>query len=328
MPALMTLTRTVLSVAVCLASSAAPLAQDCNAIVMGKKRVKYLSNRSINDTNPAITRAIIVIHGGYRIPAEYYAPILVAMEANRDLERNWRRKTLVLAPHFQERADASPGEHWWKGDWREGGESDGVSSYAVVDTLIEHLRGGTFPNLKWIVITGHSAGGQFIQRYAAFTDADLKPGPNSTLIKFVPANPSSYVYLNEYRHGGKTNLWTIPERDCKSGDRYNEWKYGLEGLYGYTATRGAAFARAHLPQRRIEVLAGTADVLADDGFDTDCAGMLQGATRYERAQNFKAFMDHFYPTNQVKLTSVPGVGHNGPGMFGSPQGLEALFFPD
>lgn len=309
-------------------TGAAEAARDCNTILIGNKRVPYLSNRSLNDTNPAITRAIIVIHGGYRIPEEYYAPILVALAANRDLEHNWRRKTLVLAPHFQERSEAAPGEHWWKGDWREGGESDGVSSYAVVDALIDRLRGGTFPNLKWIVMTGHSAGGQFVQRYAAFTDIDLKPVTNSALVKFVPANPSSYLYLNKYRYGGKTNQWIIPERDCKSGDGYNEWKYGLDGLYGYTAARGAEFARAHLPQRRIEVLAGTADVIADDGFDTDCGGMWQGATRYERAQIFKAYMDHFYPTNQVTLTSVPGVGHSGPGMLSSPQGIKALFFPD
>ncbi|HEU0010446.1 MAG TPA: hypothetical protein VFT34_11575 [Verrucomicrobiae bacterium] len=310
------------------AASAEHVARDCNTILIGNKRVPYLSNRSLNDTNPAITRAIIVIHGGYRIPEEYYAPILVVLAANPDLERNWRRKMLVLAPHFQERADAASGEHSWKGDWREGGESDGVSSYTVVDTLIARLRSGTFPNLKWIVLTGHSAGGQFVQRYAAFTDIDLKPGTNSALIKFVPANPSSYLYLNRYRYGGKTNQWIIPEKDCPTGDHYNEWKYGLDGLYGYTAARGAEFARVHLPQRRIEVLAGTADVLADEGFDADCAGMLQGATRYERAQNFKAFMDHFYPTNQVSLTPVPGVGHNGPGMLASPQGLNALFFAD
>jgi len=329
----MTLTKSVLAVLgiaahLTAATGAAQVARDCNSIFIGNKRVPYLSNRSLNETNPLITRAIIVIHGGYRIPEEYYAPILVAMAAKPDLELSWRPRTIVLAPHFKERSEAARGEHAWKGNWREGGESDGISSYTVVDTLIAHLRGGTFPNLKWIVLTGHSSGGQFVQRYAAFTDVDLKPAPNAALVKFVPANPSSYVYLNPYRHGGKTNQWFIPEKDCASGDRYNEWKYGLEGLSGYTAARGAEFARAHLPQRRIEVLAGTADVLADDGFDTDCAGMFQGSTRYERAQNFKAFMDHFYPTNQVTLTSVPGVGHSGPGMLSSPQGLKALFFAD
>jgi hypothetical protein len=111
------------------------------------------------------------------VPEEYYAPLLVALVSHPDLESTWRRRTIVLAPHFQERSDAASDEHWWKGNWREGGESDGVSSYAVVDTLVARLRNGMFPNLKWIVITGHSAGGQFTQRYAAFTDIDLKPSP-------------------------------------------------------------------------------------------------------------------------------------------------------
>src|SRR5262245_14939188 len=120
-------------------------ASECNTILIGDKRVPYLANRSFMETNPAISRAIIVIHGGYRIPEEYYAPILVALASRLELEKTWRRRTIVLAPHFQEKSEAAPGEHWWNGDWREGGESDGVSSYTVVDTLVDRLRGGAFP---------------------------------------------------------------------------------------------------------------------------------------------------------------------------------------
>ncbi len=49
--------------------------------------------------------------------------------------------------------------------------------------------------------------------------------------------------LNEYRYDGNNN-WIIPQ-ECSSGDGYNEWKYGLEGLYGYTAARGSDWARDH-----------------------------------------------------------------------------------
>jgi len=298
------------------------------SLLVGSKRLPYLSNRPLTVIDPTITRAIIVIHGGLRLPAEYYAPILDSLASNPTLEKNWRRRTLVLAPYFQERSEAAQDEHWWKGDWREGGESDGISSYAVVDTLVAHLRGGTFPNLKWIVIAGHSAGAQFTQRYAAFTDIDLRAGPRSALMKFVVANPSSYVYLNPYRLGKDTHSWIVPEPDCTQGDRINEWKYGLDGLFGYTAARGADFARVHFPRRNVEVLAGDEDMLTGEGFDDDCAGLAQGATRFERARNFKAFMDHFQPKNHVTLTVVPGVGHSGPLMLTSPQGIHAMFFPD
>src|ERR1051325_152158 len=250
---------TVLSAALLLLvlCDARAQSRDCNTILLGGKNLSYLSNVPLTVTNAGITRAVIVIHGGYRVPEEYYAPILVALASNPELVKTWRRKTLVLAPHFQDRDEAASGEHGWKGDWREGGESDGLSCCAVLDALIARLRGGTFPNLKWIVITGHSAGGQFTQRYAAFTDVDLKSAPTAALVKFVPINPSSYVYLNEYRYGGDTNKWLVPEKNCASGDGYNEWKYGLEGLYGYTAARGAEFARTNLPRRQIELLAGT-----------------------------------------------------------------------
>jgi hypothetical protein len=298
-----------------------------DTILIGRKKVPYLSNRPLTYGDTNVTRAIIVIHGGDRILEEYYAPIVATIPAGPAPEEDWRRKTIVLAPYFQEKSDAARDKHGWKGNWREGGSSDGISSYAVVDTLVARLRNGAFPNLKWIVITGHSAGGQFVQRYAAFTDIDLKPEPNSACVKFVPANPSSYVYLNEYRHG-RDNNWIIPTKDCSSGDGYDEWKYGLKNLHGYAAARGAEFARAHLPLRQIELLAGTADVMTGEGFDKDCAAMWQGSTRFERAQLFKAFMDHFFPTNHLSLTAVPGVGHSGPGMYASPEGRKALFFPD
>src|SRR2546423_14880106 len=263
-----TLTAAIPLIPVSRAVAAAP-ARD--TILMGRKKVPYLSSRPLALTNASVTRAIIVIHGGLRILDEYYAPILKAMPSGPDPGQDWSRKTIVVAPHFQKRSSAAEDEHWWEGDWREGGESAGISSYAVVDTMVARLRSGLIPNLKWIVITGHSAGGPFVQRYAAFTDIDLKPSPNSAFVKCVPVNPSSFVYLNEYRLGRGTNDWIIPAQDCSSGDGYNRWKYGLDGLSGYAAARGADWARTHLPRRRVELLAGEEDVVNDVGFDADCA---------------------------------------------------------
>ncbi len=234
---------------------------------------------------------------------------------------------MVIAPFFQAPADAASGEYYWEDDWREGGASGGISSYTVVDTMVGLMRNGHFPNLKWVVVCGHSAGGQFTQRYATFTDIDLQPAPNSAFVKFVPANPSSYVYLNKYRYDANDN-WAIPQQDCSSGDGYNEWKYGLDGLYGYTAARGAEWARTHLPGCQVELLAGTDDIYDNHGFDTDCAAMFQGPTRYDRAHIFNAYMDRYFPSNHFSITDVPGIGHDSAAMFGSTQGVKALFFAD
>jgi pimeloyl-ACP methyl ester carboxylesterase len=288
---------------------------------IGSKKVVHYRNRPLNVYDPRVTRAIIMVHGSGANASGYFDRI------NNVIPSNFDEKVLIIAPHFQEEAEAASDEYWWDGDWREGGASGGISSYAVVDKFVELLRNGTFPNLKWVVVGGHSAGGQFSQRYAAFTDIDLKTTPNSQFVKFVPANPSSYVYLNQYRPDGNGN-WIIPP-SCTSGDEdYNEWKYGLEGLYGYTATRGAEFARTHLPRRWVELLAGTFDNVVDDGLDVDCGAMRQGERRYDRAQNFNAFMDRYYPGNNFSMTLVPEVGHDSELIFASPAGVKAYFFAD
>jgi pimeloyl-ACP methyl ester carboxylesterase len=289
-------------------------------LTIGSKKVVHYRNRPLDVYDPRVTRAIIVVHGSGANASGYFDRM------NNVIPSSFKDKVMVIAPHFQEEAEAAGDEYWWDGDWREGGASGGVSSYAVVDKFVELLRNGTFPKLKWIVIGGHSAGGQFSQRYAAFTDIDMKTTPNSQFVKFVPANPSSYVYLNEYRRDTSGN-WVVPA-ECSSGDKYNTWKYGLNGLYGYTATRGAAFARTNLPRRWVELLAGTFDNVVDDGLDLDCAAMRQGERRFDRAQNFNAFMDRYYPNNNFSMTLVPEVGHDSELIFASPQGVAAYFFAD
>src|SRR5262245_25922081 len=177
----------------------AAAAQRRETLNIDRKKAPYYCNRPLEVEDAGIRRAIIVIHGSGREGEEYFDTIMDTLPVSADSARDWSRKTVVVAPHFQEKKEASKHEVWWKGDWSAGGDSGGISSFTVVDTLVARLRSGRFPNLKWIVITGHSAGGQFVQRYAAFTDIDLLPVPNAACVKFVPSNPSSYIYLNEYR---------------------------------------------------------------------------------------------------------------------------------
>jgi len=287
---------------------------------IGSKGLVHYRNRPLNVYDPRVTRAIIVVHGSGANASGYFDRM------NNVIPTNMKENVMVIAPHFQESAEAGSGEYWWDGDWREGGASGGLGSYDAVDYVVELLRNrGNFPNLKWVVIGGHSAGGQYSVRYAAFTDIDMKPWPNAEFVKFVPANPSSYGYLNEYRRG-PNNTWIIPQ-EC-SGEGYNDWKYGMDGLYGYTAARGAAFARTNLPRRWVELLAGTFDNVVDDGLDLDCGAMRQGERRFDRAQNFDAFMDHYYPGNNFSMTLVPEVGHDSELIFASPEGRAAYFFAD
>jgi hypothetical protein len=53
--------------------------------------------------------------------------------------------------------------------WRSGGGeigNDKLTSFDFMDEIIHRLaRKNVFPNLKTIVVAGHSAGGQFVTRY-------------------------------------------------------------------------------------------------------------------------------------------------------------------
>ena len=310
-----------------MGAAPAEVAQRQTMLINGRQ-VPYYSNCPLSARNTGITRAVIVVHGSGRKVEDYFASVVDNIPSSPTPSRDWRGKTIVLAPYFQEKGDAlnKKTEAWWKDDWVTGGASGGVSSYEVVDTMVARLRNGTFPNLRWVVITGHSAGGQFVQRYAAFTDVDMQREPNTALVKFVPSNPSSYLYLNEYRYDDAQKEWVIPHGKKTKG--YNEFKYGLEDLDDYARVRGATWARTYLPKRQIELLAGTADVVADESFDDSREAMLQGHSRYERAQLFDAFMNQFFKPNHFAITPVPGVGHDHRLIYASAEAKNALYFPD
>ncbi|HEU0011995.1 MAG TPA: discoidin domain-containing protein [Verrucomicrobiae bacterium] len=298
-----------------------PIGKVYATVQMGSKKMACYINRPVDQYDPRVTRAVIVIHGAGANASAYFDRI------DDVVPSSWGDKVMVIAPYFQ---GAAPSGEWgWPDDdWREAGASGGISSFTVLDNFVELLRNGNFPNLKWVVVTGHSAGGQTTQRFASFTDVDARPWPNAQYMKFVVANPSSYVYLNQYRNPEGDSTWVIPAQDCSSGDGYNEWKYGLDNLYGYTAARGAQWARVHLPARQVELLAGTADTYDNGDLDLNCGAEWQGPFRYQRAHIFKMFMDRYYPANHLRITDVPGVDHDSTRMFASPQGMSALFFAD
>lgn len=93
-----------------------------------------------------------------------------------------------------------------------------VSSFEIIDALIADLLGsGVFPNLQHIVISGHSAGGQFTQRYAV---GGLEPILHPDIgFSYFPANPKSYMRMGaavldpvpgalDYKYGFKNRLGT------------------------------------------------------------------------------------------------------------------------
>ena len=159
---------------------------------------------SIDARNPAITRALIMVHGASRDADNYFRTAVAAAFLGGALE-----DTIVISPRFASndgrgcRDLLSPNEVSWScnGDsWRSGGASgtnENLTSYDFADEILRKLaRKDVFPNLKAIVVAGHSAGGQFVTRY------EMANSVHDTLgvpITYVVSNPSSYAYLDSLR---------------------------------------------------------------------------------------------------------------------------------
>src|SRR5205823_13993709 len=79
--------------------------------------------------------------------------------------------------------------------WRSGGTSAShpeLSSFDFVDQILKKLANkSVFPNLRAIVVAGHSAGGQFVARYQM---ANRVHDTLGVPVTYVVANPSSYAW--------------------------------------------------------------------------------------------------------------------------------------
>ncbi len=74
-----------------------------------------------------------------------------------------------------------------------------TSAFYLLDDMVNTLAylkdEGNFPNLQTIVVTGQSAGGQFVQRYAMTGTA----APEGINMRYVPCNPGGVTFLNALR---------------------------------------------------------------------------------------------------------------------------------
>jgi len=281
--------------------------------------VAYWGNVDVREPDGR-TRAVIVIHGDQRNAGEYFAfARTAAVTAQSD--------ALIIAPRFVTADDAGRARSdltWSDDDWKSGATPDhrgGVSSFEVIDRLIAGLVADD-PALTEVVVAGHSAGGQFVQRYAAA--AHLPAGAH---VRFVVANPSSYLYLDHRRP--VDGAFDEPSRRAvRACDRYDDYKFGLDRLPAPLKAIGAATLRAQYRARDVTILLGALDLSDDDNLDRGCEAGLQGAQRYERGVLFYQYVQALFPpAGEHALRVVPGVGHDAAGMLDSEAGRLALFGP-
>ncbi|MDD0969027.1 MULTISPECIES: alpha/beta fold hydrolase [Pseudomonas] len=270
-----------------------------------------------------IERVLIVIHGRLRNAETYRKSGEVAAEL-----AGQTANTLVIAPQFLNESDVSlyslPASvlRWQGNDWMGGGLSTGpnpLSSYAALDEIVGRLSDRKqFPDVKQIVIFGHSGGAQVVQRYALLAQEQPALKTEGIRLRYVVANPSSYAYFNEQRPVA------FDHAKCPG---FNRWKYGLVDPPIYSGGQSPAQLEGRYVKREVIYLLGQQDTDPQHpALDKSCAAKAQGAYRLERGKLFFGYLLRRHPegVNQ-RLIEVPGVGHNGDGMLTSPEGQKAIF---
>ncbi|MCE2455665.1 MAG: hypothetical protein J4G12_07550 [Gemmatimonadetes bacterium] len=291
--------------------------------IAGGLFLPIFSSHELATGDASVTRAVIAVHGIDRNADDYFVTGNVAAAAARA-----GATAVIVAPHFQTSDDAPESDEpfWSSAGWRKGhlsrpeGPSPRVSSYLAMDRLIETLANRSlFPQIATIVLTGHSAGGQFVHRFAATSPVEDVSVP-SARVRYVVANPSTYLYLRPERW--QRTEFAVPDRTLCSD--YNEWHYGLEERPSRVEGLEIDTVQARTLRRDVTILIGSADSTSSN-LDVSCGANLQGRHRFERGELLVRFMNEFFDAHSHRELVVPGVGHSSRDMWTSSVGLGALF---
>src|SRR5450631_1853114 len=274
---------------------------------------------------PGITRAVLVLHGRLRNAEVYERSARTAQAAAGGVGRT----TLMIVLQFLAGIDVDafhlPPDtlRWSLEGWEGGDPAEGprpLSSFEALDAILARLADRRlFPDLKQVVVAGHSGGGrQVVQRYAIAGRGEAALVRENIGVRYVVANPSSYAYFSTER----------PEPSIAAAcPDYNHWKYGMEARPTYLAGPTIAALEQAYVARRVIYLLGTLDTNPDHpALDKTCMAEAEGPYRYLRGHAYAATMQaRDGGTPHHSLWDVPGVGHDGDKMLTSPCGLKALF---
>lgn len=286
----------------------------------------------------SVENLIFAIHSSSYNAADYYDNALaVVKKAGGNADRH-----LIIAPHFlsaeilrERAASGSPADllywkvrpFWGTSQGVYNGRDVRISSFDVIDQILGDIAcGGKFPNLKTVVILGHSAGGQMVGRYAAGNEFELAVAREKDIeVQYLVMAPSSYVYFTPERYvegtGGRFSVLENPPKG------FNDWGYGLENLYSYHRRHEITpeRIRQRYPMRRVLYLVGENDCNPDDSsLARGPAAMLQGRHRLVRWRIYRTYLEHVFGVEigeKQRFLMVRGAGHWGRALMTSPAGV-------
>ena len=217
---------------------------------------------------------VVVVHGALRDSDRYLA-------GARHAARLASSDALIVAPQFLADVDRADGALYWRVEgWKGGYPALGpapLSSFGVMDSLLARLAPEPGPDPA-VVVFGNSAGGQFVNRYAAVGRGPDVLAARGLRVRFVVANPSTYLYFGRER--------PVPVPDAA---HVNDWRYGFDRAPGYVD------ATPENPGRSLERYLGRDVTIVLGELDNDGASLLlevspaamaQGANRLDRGLRY------------------------------------------
>lgn len=320
------------------------------------QRARIYRSYALTLPNTQIEHAVVVIHGQGRNADGYFRHALAGAFLADALQN-----TLVISPRFASNEGKScrdkldVNEVGWiclgPESWRSGGEqatpaAKKLNSFDVMDAIVLRLADRkVFPNLRTIVIAGHSAGGQYVGRYQMSNQIHEQLRIEKNIqISYVIGNPSSYTYPDALRptrsavpdnisaaapgfipaSPAKAQPAFVQYPDAQGCTNFNSWPYGLENKVGAAQNVSNQRLKEHLASRPATFLLGELDILPLYGFDSSCAAMAQGPTRLARGFAYVRFVNETLKSNHSAVW-VPACGHDARCMFSAEKALPYLF---
>ena len=257
---------------------------------------------------------VIVVHGALRDSDRYLA-------GARHAARLAASDALIVAPQFLADVDGAGGVLYWGVEgWKGGYPALGpapLSSFGVLDSLLTRLapEPGSDPA---VVVFGNSAGGQFVNRYAAVGRGPDVLAARGLRVRFVVANPSTYLYFSRER--------PVPVPDAA---HVNDWRYGFDRAPGYVDANPGRSLERYLG-RDVTIVLGELD--HDEAsllLEVGPTAMAQGANRLDRGLRYDQHVRGLARAAGLpfrhRLIRLAGVGHTAADVLAAERTREIVF---
>ena len=255
----------------------------------GRRSVRYFADHDLKQRDPKAEYAVVMVHGVNGGCSDCTPKLRAIIEGHPQHD-----KVFFIAPCFPIPSMLNENEkrkivYWEEGRWQAGNDSpvaDNLSPYDVLDLIFKSLNDvRLYPNLKHVLFSGYSAGGQIISRYMAVSGLKSRKG---LAVDFAAGAPSTWLFLDEKAM----------------------WHCGLANRSRYASRVSNKNIFKNIEKRFMLCFCGT-DAVGTKNLSVGPQAMAQGATRFERFTNFKKHIATFAKLKgSFAFVEIEGVGHS------------------